>query len=259
MMRQVTFSGPSIMLHTICAIKRVRLLIAHLLLWTTASIATMIAATTKLDSQEPGAPGVLDLTAPVPHNEQGYYHGIPGSSGGGGAWRPGPGDTMPYRLPLSLEILRATPNKDGNFVVEILVRNTDSAAFNVPASPNLTTTEKPGNKSRRVFFLQLQPLAGSNPGIVALGSATTAASINLPGSFIRLGPGKSLKILLLASSDFIRRSFSQESQKLEVKATCQEWKLDDNRFFLSGMSGELASLNTIQFALHGEQVAPVQP
>ncbi len=250
------------MLHTPLANKTARSIIVSInALWLAAANIAVISASGRLTGQASHSIPVLDLTAEVPPNEQGYYHGIPGSSGGGatGGWRPGPSDTVPYRLPLTLEIIRATPNKDGNFVFEILVRNSDKAAFDLPSSPNLTTIEKPGNKSRRVFFLQLQPLAGSKHGIVALGSATTAGSINLPGSFIRLDSGKSLRVLLLASSDLIRRSLSQESEKLAVKVICNEWKLDDNRFFLSGISGELASINTIQFALHGDQIAPDQP
>jgi hypothetical protein len=62
--------------------------------------------------------------------------------------------------------------------------------------------------------------------------------------------------MLLASSNLIRRSFTKESEKLAVMVTCQEWKLDDNRFFLSGISGGLVSTNRIQFALHGDQVVP---
>ena len=142
---------------------------------------------------------------------------------------------------------------------QVLVRNTGNAPFDLPSSPKLTTTEKPGNKSRRVFFFQLQPLAGSKPGMLALGFATSAGSTSIPGSFIRIDSGKSLKVLLLASSDSIKQSFSQEAQKLAVKATCNEWTLDDNRFFLRGISNDLTSTNTIQFAVHGDQVAPVQP
>jgi hypothetical protein len=250
------------MLHTLLAIKTARLLSTHVLLsLAVISIATTIVATTRSAGQGTEMPGVLDLTAQVPPNEQGYYHGIPGSSGGGatGGWRPGPSDTVPYRLPLGLEILYAKPNKDGNFVFEVLMQNTGSAPFELPTLRNLTAIEKPGNKSRRVFFLQLQPLGGSKPGVVALGSAATGGSTSVPGSFTRLEPGKSLRVLLLASSDSIKRSFTQESEKLAVKVICNEWRLDDNKYFLSGISGELASVNTIQFALRGDQIAPVQP
>ena len=237
------------------------MIVAINLLWLMAASTAVISAYGRLTGQSSQSIPTLDLTAEAPPDEQGFYHGIPGSSGGGatGGWRPGPGDTVPYRLPLSLEILRATPNKDGNFVFEILVRNIDKAAFDLPSSPNLTTIEKPGNKSRRVFFFQLQPLSGSKPGIVALGSAATAGSTSLPGSFVRLDPGKSLKILLLASSNLISGSFRQQPEKLAVKVICNEWRLDDNRFFLSGISAELASANTIQFVQSGNGTAQVQP
>jgi hypothetical protein len=174
-------------------------------------------------------------------------------------WRPGPDDTVPYRLPLGIEVLRATPNKDGNFVFEVLLRNTGNVSFELPSSRDLTAVEKPGNRSRRVFFLQLQAVGASTHEGEALGSAATGGSTSLPGSFIALDPGKSLRVLLLASSASIKQSLATESGKMGVRATCQEWKLDDNRFFLSGISAELASVNTLKFTLRGEQVAPVQP
>lgn len=250
------------MLHTLLAIKMARLLSTHvMMLLEVISTAITIVATTRLAGQGPEMPGVLDLTAQVPRNEQGYYHGIPGMSGGGasGGWRPGPGDTVRYQLPLGLEILHASPTKEGNFAIEVLLRNADSAPFDLPTSRNLTAVEKPGNRSRRVFFFSLKPTGGSTREGETLGFAATGGSTSIPGSFITLDPGKSLRVLLLASSDSIRRSFTQKSDKLGVRVTCQEWKLDDNRFFLSGISEELASLNTIQFALRGDEISPIKP
>jgi hypothetical protein len=243
---------------TVLAIKSARLPTVHVLLFCAASAAIAIVASGRLAGRALDTSEILDLTAQPPRNEQGYP-GIPGMSGGGGAWRPGPDDTLRYQLPLAAEILHAQPSKDGNFVVEVLLRNTDSAPFDLPSSRNLTAVEKPGNRSRRVFFFRLQSVGGGVHEGEALGFAATGGSTSIPGSFISLDPGKSLRVLLLASSDSIRRSFTQESEKLGVKVTCQEWKLDDNRFFLSGISAELASANIIQFVLHGEQIAPVQP
>jgi hypothetical protein len=241
--------------HTLLAIRHRRLLISHVvLLW--AAGTPIISG--RLAGQVSETPGILDLTAEVPRSEQGHP-GIPGMSGGGGGWRPGPGDTARYQLPLAADILRASANPDGNFVVEVLLRNTDSVPFDLPSSRNLTAVEKSGNRSRRVFFFRLQPVGGSAREGEALGFAATGGSTSIPGSFISLDPGKSLRVLLLASSASIRRSFSRESEKVGVKVTCQEWKLDNNRFFLSGISTELASANTTQFVLRGDQIAPVQP
>jgi hypothetical protein len=242
--------------HTLLlATKHRRLLTIHVvLLW----VAGTPIISGRLAGQASETPGVLDLTAEVPRSEQGHP-GIPGMSGGGGAWRPGPGDTAQYQLRLAADILRASANPDGNFVVEVLLRNTDSVPFDLPSSRNLTAVEKSGNRSRRVFFLRLQPVGGGAREGEALGFAATGGSTSIPGSFISLDPGKSLRVLLLASSDSIRRSFTQKSEKLEVKVSCQEWKLDDTRFFLSGISTELGSVNTIQFARRGERISPVQP
>jgi hypothetical protein len=98
---------------------------------------------------------VLDLTAQVPSDEQGYYPGLlPAGSGGGatGGWHPGPHDTEFYRLPLTLEILRTTTRDDGALVFEILLRNDGPLPFDLPTSQNLTKIENPANKSRHVFF-----------------------------------------------------------------------------------------------------------
>jgi hypothetical protein len=248
------------MLHTHLANKKARFLAIYInVLCLAASSAATILASGRLAGQGSQTTAVLDLTAEVPPNEQGYYRGIPGMSGGGGAWRPGLNDTMRYQLPLAAEILRASPNKDGNFVIEVLLRNADSAPFELPASRNLTAIEKPGNRSRHVLFFRLQPVGGGAHEGEALGFAATGSSTSIHGSFIALDPGKSMRVLLLASSASIKRSFTQESEKMGVRLTCQEWKLDDNRFFLSGISAELASVNTIQFALRGDQIALVQP
>jgi hypothetical protein len=245
--------------HTLLAIKRAT--VQMILVWLAVGIAPANLSPGSLPGQAAETVPVLDLTAEVSPDEQGYYRGIPGSSGGGatGGWRPGPGDTVHYQLPLAVEILGASANEDGNFVFEVSLRNTDNAPFDLPSSPKLTTIEKPVNKSRRIFFFELEPLGGSKPSVMALGLAATAGSTSIRGSFVRLDPGKSLRILLLAPSDLIRRSFSEESQKLTVKVICNEWMLDDNRFFLSGVSAELASINTIQFALHGGQMTLVRP
>jgi hypothetical protein len=244
---------------TLLATKRI--IIQMILVWMAVGIVAGIPLSGSLLGQASQTVPVLDLTAEVSPDEQGYYHGIPGSSGGGatGGWRPGPGDTVRYQLPLSMEIVGASTNKDGNFVFEVLLRNTANAPFDLPSSLKLTTIEKPVNKSRRIFFFQLEPLGGSKPRIMALGLATTAGSTSIGGSFVRLDPGKSLRILLLAPSDSIRRSFSEGSQKLALNVICNEWVLDDNRFFLSGLSAELASINTIQFASHGGQITLVRP
>jgi hypothetical protein len=243
---------------TVPAIKSALLLTAHVLLCCAASAAIAIIAPGRLAGQASDNSEILDLTAEVPRDEQGYYHGIPGMSGGGasGGWQPGPGDTVRYRLPLGVEILGAKPDKKGNFVFEVLLRNTHSAAFLVPSSRNITAVEKPENRSRRILFFKVMPLVDGANDREALGSATTGGSTSIPGSFILLHPGESLKVMLSASSNLIRRSFAKESEKLAVDVTCQEWKLDDNRFFLSGISGELASINAIRFAMRDGQIVP---
>jgi hypothetical protein len=244
--------------HMVHAIKSPRLPALYMLLFCSASAATAVVGSQRLASQARETLGALDLTAEVPRDEQGYYHGIPGMSGGGasGGWQPGPGDTVRYRLPLGVEILHATPDKEGNFVFEVLLRNIDSAPFLVPSFRNMTAVEKPENRSRRIFFFKVVPLVDRANESETLGSATTGGSTSIPGSFIPLHPGESLRVMLPASSNLIRRSFAKESEKLQVKVTCQEWKLDDTRFFLSGISAELTSVNAIRFALHGEQIVP---
>ena len=224
-----------------------------------AANAVAALATGTLRNRGSQTTSVLDLTAAVPHEQQGYYHGIPGISGGGGAWRPGPGDTVRYRLPLDLEIVNAIPNKDGDFVVEISLRNASNAAFDLPSTLNVTSIERPENRARRIFFFKLQPIGGTAREGDTVGFAATAGSISIPGSSVAIEPNKALRILLPASSEAIRRYLVSESHKLIVRLSCQEWKLDDDRFFLAGLSTDLPSENTIAFSLHGGQVAVVRP
>lgn len=246
------------MLHTFVVTRVARAVAIGLVLsCLAAGIATLIAEPERSLGQEREPPTVLDLTADVPSSQQGYP-GIPGMSGGGG-WRPGPTDTVRYGLPLTAEILDASPDKDGNFVFELLLRNTGNVPFGLPSFRNLTTIEKPGNKARRVFFFQVQPVGGGTHEGQTVGSAATGGSTSIPGSIIRLDPGKSMRVLLLASSNLLRRSFKQESEKLGVRIICAEWKLDDNRFFLNGISTQLESVNTINFVVRDGNPAPVKP
>jgi hypothetical protein len=247
--------------HTRLASKRARLLAVYnvLSLWVGCAAAVLVAG--DLAQRGSQSNSMLDLTAEVPRNEQGYYHGIPGMSGGRapGAWQPGPGDTVRYYLPLGLEILHAVPNKDGDFVVAVLLRNTGREPFDLPSSRNITAVERPENRSRRVFFFKLLPIGvGTNEG-ETLGSAATGGTASIPGSFISLRPGESLRVMLPASSGLIRRAFTNGTEKLEVAVICQEWKLDDNRFFLSGISDELKSINRAHFAIHDDQLVYLQP
>jgi hypothetical protein len=68
-----------------------------------------------------------------------------------------------------------------------------------------------------------------------------------------------VKVLLLGSSSAIKRSFDKESKKLAVKAICNEWRLDDNRFFLRGLSNDLDSVNAIDFVRSGDQILRAEP
>ena len=200
---------------------------------------------------------VLDLTAKIPPS-QADYQGIPGMSGGGGGGHPGPNDTARYRLPLAIRVVQASPSRGDNFEVEIEVRNVSGLPFDLPSSQDLGKIEKAGNRSKRVFFFALDSVAQPGSESQSIGSATTGGSQDVPGSFIRLAPHASLRIILPASEGLVRRALGKRTAT-QIQATCQEWTLDDRRFFLKGISDQLASINTIQFVLRDGELVTLQP
>jgi hypothetical protein len=187
---------------------------------------------------EPKHPSI-DLTTPPPSNQQG--RGVPGATGGGtpDTWL-GPAT---YPLRLRLTILHVTVSKTSNFVLDASVQNVGHTSFNLPVSQNITQIEAPANKDRRVFFFRILslPPGGGRPETV--GWAATATAQGLPNSAVLLEPGQSVRVLLRAEADRVRKALPAGTNQLKVRVVCGEWTLQDGRFFLQAEAHELPSVN----------------
>jgi hypothetical protein len=132
--------------------KMVRLFLKALLFGATACAPVVLAQSTGT---------LLDLTSEIPSTERGVP-GIPGArAGGSNAGSLGPSR---YRLPLVVGVLRSSINEKGLPVVEVLLKNVGNAPFELPSSRNLTEIERPGNRSQRVFFIDLQTVPADKVG-----------------------------------------------------------------------------------------------
>ncbi len=201
-------------------------------------------ASAHMESTSPqGDVGTLDLTKPVPPAEQGF-HGIPGGEGGSDA-RP------PYQLPLQIQVLRTSVSVPDQYAVQVAVKNIGAKDFELPISKNLTSVEKNGNKSRRLFFFLVEVLPGGHAEPLGVGDAVVGGSANLPGSFLTLRAGQSVNVILPVSADLLARSLRTSRDQAEVRVFCNEWQLDDNRYSTRATSEKLMSTNSVPFVLRG--------
>jgi hypothetical protein len=198
---------------------------------------------------------VLDLTEKISSAEQGFP-GIPGQSFGGPV---GLKDSSRYQLPLEIQILAVSARGEGDFTLEILVRNIGNADFELPSSRNITLVEKAGNKSQRIFFFHVKVPPVQQAESVDVGFAATGGSTSVPNSFLRLAPGESLRVLLPASAEMLKRAFKQPMEHVEARVVCSEWQLEDARYFIRAGSDDAASKNVINFVLRDGRPAALQP
>lgn len=219
-----------------------------ILLAYSVAMRAQLAATSQLS-------GVLDLTEKAPPAEQGFP-GIPGASFGGPV---GAKDTSRYQLPLEIQILGVSSRNKGDFAIEIAVRNAGSLDFDLPSSRNLTSVEKPGNKSQRLFFFNLRPVTEKRGDAERIEVIATGGSASVPNSFTRLAPGETLRVLLPASGETVKRAFKDSAQHVDVRVVCNEWQLEESRYFIRASSDEAASKNIIEFVLRDGQPVAQRP
>jgi hypothetical protein len=198
---------------------------------------------------------VLDLTEKVPAAEQGFP-GMPGAGFGGPV---GVKDSSRYQLPLEIQILGASARDNGDFTLEVLLRNTGNADFELPSSTNITSVEKPGNKSQRLFFFRVRPVAEKQGDAESIGFAATGGSTSVPNSFLRLGPGETLRVLIPAPVETLKQAFKGQMQQLEARVVCSEWQLEDAHYFIQASSDDAVSKNVIKFVLRDGTPAVLQP
>jgi hypothetical protein len=87
----------------------------------------------------------------------------------------------------------------------------------------------------------------------------TGGSKTVPNSFSRLAPGESLRVLLPASAEMIRRVLNGSTKQLEVRVECNEWQLEDARYFITASSDRAASKDVIKFVLRDSKPTVLQP
>ena len=230
---------------------------AALLVLLFAFVSTVIAQGLPADltpeSQQP-----LDLTARVPMDQQGY-RGIPGQAWYGGG-DPKVPDESRYQLPLEVRVQHLSANEQGDFILEILLRNAGGAPFDLPSQLNLTKVEQAGNKARHIFFFRVQSAMKDSRDAETVGFAATGGSKSLPDSFRRLDPGQVVRVLVSVSADNVARIFEQSKQPLvEVRVICNEWQLEDDRYFIRASSDEATSKTVIKFALQDGRPVAVEP
>jgi hypothetical protein len=197
----------------------------------------------------------LDLTTPGGESQKGR-NDMPG---GGASWHTGQKNGSRYQLPLEIQILGVSARDNGDFTLEVLLRNTDNVDFDLPSSTNITSVEKPGNKSQRLFFFRVRPFAQKQGDAESIGFAATGGSTSVPNSFLRLAPGETLRVLLPASADIVRRAFKRPTEQLEARVVCNEWQLEDDRYFIRASSDDAASKNVVKFVLRDGKATALQP
>jgi hypothetical protein len=206
---------------------------------------------------------VLDLTASPQPEEQGLL-AIPGAAPGGITGQTTTRDRYHFKLPIELEILDISPGEGENFAVTVLLRNVGANAFDLPSSRNITKIEKPGNTLQRVFFIRVEPVPipelarGENP-IREVGAAATGGSTSVSGSFMRMDPGSAIQVILPVTGALLKHALERAKGKIEVRVVCNEWQLDDNRYFLNASSEEAVSKNVFGFVLRGNVPVPSRP
>jgi|SRR5882724_4235891 len=187
----------------------------------------------------------LDLTTPVAENQQGRSD-MPGS---GTYWREGQRSNR-LQLPLSVHILKSSVNDTGNITVEILLKNMSDSGLDIPISRDISRVEQTASKSRSLFFLRAVPVYDGKLGDDSIGSGETAGSLSIQDSLMRLEPGDSLRVLIPVTATSLKRALPKNGDRVEIRITCEQWHLDDQRYFIDSTSDKVLSVNTNILGFH---------
>src|SRR5713226_7061665 len=160
-------------------------------------IAALSSGRSPASQQDSQTTTTLDLTARIPADQQGAT--APGAQGGSVA-------TPHYQFPLETRILRASADEEGNFVIEVLLHNKGSVAFDLPFSRDIGKVEEAGNRSRRIFFFLVRAKKERQREPKTIDGRATGGSTSLPGSYLHLNPGQSVRVLLPASANFVKQA-----------------------------------------------------
>jgi hypothetical protein len=197
---------------------------------------------------------MLDLTQPVPREEQ--LTGFPGASVGGigGVGRIPPYYTLPLAVDLRSISAQAIKGRE-KFHVEVLLKNTSNSSLFLPASQLHASILKQGNRGRRTMLFSLV-LEDSQEGrnlsfIVGLSDG----SETVPGSFLRLEPGQTVRVLLASGlnsvdeQDTLSQWVKDGVKEVKVRAQVKEWTYEDRRYFIENRSAPVTSNNTVMLEI----------
>lgn len=202
-------------------------------------------ATAMLAQSPKSATPTLDLTKPVPREEQPI--GVPGSEIGGVQGQPLSGR---YHLPLAVKLKSLSPPRvrvGKKFTVQVLLRNTGDSDFLLPASRNAATVRKQGNTGRRTFLFSLtmdDPTAPGRP--ISAVMASTDGANTIPDSFLRIEPGQSVRVIFTGyplSSWYPTQAWQRN--RVRVRAQVSEQKYEDKRYFIENEAEPVPSDNSV--------------
>jgi hypothetical protein len=181
-----------------------------------------------------GQPPVIDLTKSPPDRTE-------------AAAAPGYSTRVPtYVLPLTLLVERVRSTAAGELTVDLLLRNTGSTDFELPASQDSSRILQNGNKGRSTFIFRMRTVGTRPEQVISSAVGSLSGSSSVPNSFLRLKPNAAVRILLKADIDFLEQWKTQGTTVAEVQLICSEWKLDDDRFYISATSRDLKSENVVK-------------
>jgi hypothetical protein len=199
-----------------------------------------LVAVNQLDGSSNPSQFTLDLTTPVAENQQGRSD----MPGGEANWRTGQSSNR-FQLPLSVHILKSWADDTGNITVEILLRNTGVSSFDIPISRDISRVEQTASKSRSLFFLRAVPVYDQKLGSDSIGLGQTAGSLSIQDSLMRLKPGDCLRVLIPVTPADLKRSLPKNSDRVKIRIICEQWHLDDQRYFIASTSDQVLSVNSI--------------
>ena len=197
---------------------------------------------------------VLDLTkAPPADQSAALALGLPGGAISG---MPGAATPLPYRLPILISIVSAKPNasaKGSQWIVCLSLTNMSASPYLLPAARD-KKVHLPGNEGRRDFAFLVE-LEGAKLGETKV-LAVTDASKTAADSTLRIGPGRTVRVLLPLRISDLKDVSSRGLQRISVRFGCQESRYADERYSIEAESEEVWSHKTIQIDLGSGKVLP---
>ncbi len=209
---------------------------------TLSTLLILLAVTEGLSSQHDGQI-VLDLTAPIPSEQQ--FGVLPGSSGGGTGGEP---ISPVSSLPLRIEMQSVSPQSvrlGQQIKIALLVTNIGNSDFFLPASRDTSSVLDQGNRGRKSFSFSLSmrnPKTGSEVDSIV---ATIAASKSKPKSWLQIKPNEKILVFLTGHLDPVESWIRAGVTTIEVRASAFEWSFEDSRYFIKDRTQTIQSANPV--------------